>query len=571
MYDPSAPPKDDFSDVEHIKYNSNFLRGTLEEGMADRITGAVASDDTQLTKFHGTYQQDDRDLRKERRKQKLEPLYSFMIRVRVPSGTCTADQWLKMDELSHSHANGTLKLTTRQAFQFHGVFKDKLKGTMQGIADGLMDSIAACGDVNRNVMATAVPEQSAVAEEVLEWGRMISDHLTPRTTAYHELWLNGKKVDSSKPDEEPIYGKSYLPRKFKIAMAIPPRNDVDVYTQDLGFVAIEKDGKLQGFNVTVGGGMGMTHSVPETYPRLADELGFCKPDQCVAVSEAVVTVQRDFGNRVNRKNARLKYTIDREGHGLEWFRDQVQARLDFKLGKPKEATFETNGDAFGWTEGVDGNWYYCLFIEGGRVKDTEDFPMMTGLREIAKIHKGDFRLTGNQNVVIGKISKSAKPKIQKLLKEYKLEGSNFQTGLRLNSIACVALGTCTLAMAEAERYLPSLLDQLDTVMRDAGLADDPIIIRMTGCPNGCGRPYLGEIGFVGKSLGRYNMYLGASFAGDRLNKLYKENLNEEQILAELTPMIGDYAKNRKKGERFGDFVIRQGVIKATIHGMDFHS
>ena len=570
--DNNAEPASDHSDVEFIKYRSDYLRGTILEGLADPLTGAIAADDTQLIKFHGSYMQDDRDLRKERRKQRLEPLYQFMIRVRMPAGVVTPQQWLAMDELAHRHANGTLKLTTRQAFQFHGVLKRDLKSTMRGINACLLDTIAACGDVNRNVMGTAVPEQSPVHEEAIAWAGRISAHILPRTTAYHEIWLDGEKIVDSKADatidDEPVYGRKYLPRKFKIGVAVPPRNDVDVHTQDLGFIAIEKAGKLAGFNVVVGGGMGMTHSVPETYPRLADPIGFCKPGQVLALTEAVVTTQRDFGNRENRKRARLKYTID--DRGLDWFVGEVESRAGFKLQKAKPFTFDTSGDATGWSQGHDGKWYCCLHIPGGRVRDTDDYPMMSGLREIAGIHKGDFRLTGNQNLVIGKVSKTAKPKIQKLLDQHGLSAALDQSALRLHSISCVALGTCGLAMAEAERYLPSLIDKLDEVMRAAGLFDDPILIRMTGCPNGCGRPFLGEIAFVGKSLGRYNIYLGASFTGDRLNKLYKENADEATILAELTPLIQSYAKERRKGERFGDWVIRAGHIKATTHGTDFH-
>lgn len=567
MSDSADRPK--LEGVEFIKEESNFLRGTIAEGLEDRLTGALAESDTQLTKYHGIYQQDDRDLRSERRKQKLEPLFQFMVRVRVPGGVCTPEQWLRMDELAHSHANGTLKLTTRQAFQFHGILKRNLKSNIAEINRACLDTIAACGDVNRNVMSSVNPHASHGHQEVIDWARKISDHLTPQTGAYHEIWLDKKKVAGGLTDEEPIYGKTYLPRKFKTAMAIPPQNDTDIYSQDMGFIAIVEEEKLVGFNVSVGGGMGMTHGDTKTYPRVADVIGFVTPDQVLQVSEEIVKVQRDHGDRTNRKHARLKYTID--DRGVEWFVEELESRLGWKMAEPRPVFFERNGDQYGWLQGVDGKWYLTLFIQGGRVLDTDDYPMMTGLREIAKIHKGDFRLTGNQNVMIGGIADADRPAIEGLLKKYKLADSHFQTGLRLNSMACVAFPTCGLAMAEAERYLPQLLDKLDAVMKRVGLEHEPIVIRMTGCPNGCARPYLGEIGFVGKAPGKYNLYLGAGFVGDRLNKLYRENINEEQILSELEPILERFANEKEAGERFGDFVIRAGYVKETPCGMEFHA
>ena len=555
--------------VETIKLESNYLRGTIAEGLQDPLTGSIAESDTQLTKYHGIYQQDDRDLRSERRKQKLEPHYQFMVRVRVPGGVCTSEQWLRMDELAHLQANGTLKLTTRQAFQFHGILKRDLKNNIADINKACMDTIAACGDVNRNVMSSVNPHESPAHAEVIEWAQKISDHLTPQTSAYHEIWMDKKLVAGGAPDEEPIYGKTYLPRKFKIAMAIPPQNDSDVYANDLGFIAIVEDGKLVGFNVSVGGGMGMTHNEEETYPRLADVIGFITLDKVLETAETVVKIQRDHGDRTNRKHARFKYTID--DRGIEWFIEEMETRMGWKLEEPRPVHFERNGDQYGWLKGVDDKWYLTVFIEGGRVVDTDDFPMMTGLREIAKIHKGDFRLTGNQGLVIGGITDKARPAIEKLLKKYKLADSHIQSGLRLNAIACVAFPTCGLAMAESERYLPKLIDKLDVILKRVGLEDEPIVIRMTGCPNGCGRPYLGEIGFVGKAPGKYNLYLGAGFVGDRLNKLYRENINEEQILSELDPIIERFAKEKEDGECFGDFVIRAGYVKATPCGKEFHA
>lgn len=546
---------------EGIKASSRFLRGTILEGLADESTGALADDDTQLTKFHGIYQQDDRDLRTERRKQKLEKAFSFMIRVRVPGGICTPQQWLQMDEIANTHANQTLKLTTRQAFQFHGVLKGNLKQTMQEINASLLDTIAACGDVNRNVMCNPNPHQSVIHAETLEVASNISDHLTPRTRAYHEIWLNGEKVETSEEEDEPIYGKTYLPRKFKIVVAVPPSNDVDIFAHDLGFIAIAEKGKLIGFNVTVGGGMGMSHNQKQTFPRLAEVMGFCTVDQAVEVAEKVVLVQRDFGDRSERKHARLKYTI--EDRGLDWFRAEVEQRLGYALGHPRAFKFDDTGDRYGWVKGVDDCWHLTLFIEGGRVRDTDSYKMMTGLREIAKVHKGDIRLTANQNVIIASIAEQNRPQIEELVKSYHLDRYEAVSGLRLNSIACVALPTCGLALAESERNLPDLVTALDGVIEEAGLHHDAIKIRSSGCPNGCARPYLGEIGLVGRAPGKYNLYLGAGFAGQRLNKLYKESLTNEQIVGELTPIIQRYATEREDNEPFGDFVIRAGYVKAV--------
>lgn len=556
----------ELSEVEKIKYDSNFLRGTLVESLANPITGAINPDDTQVSKFHGIYQQHDRDLERERKRQKLEPAYSYLIRVRVPAGVATPAQWLKMDELSDKYANGTLKLTTRQAFQFHGVYKKVLKKTIQGMWEAELDSIAACGDVNRNVMCNPNPQESVIHEEVIAYADKISKHLLPNTTAYHEIWLDKKLIPVGEKDTEPLYGKTYLPRKFKIGIAVPPYNDIDVFSQDLGFIAIEKDGKLEGFNVVVGGGFGTTFGVPETYPRLGDVIGFCTPEQTLDVAEKVLLVQRDNGNRVNRKNARLKYTIDTMG--LDTFAAELNKYLDYDLQPERAYKFIRNGDRYGWLKGPNGKWHLTLFVEGGRVTDNEKGQLKSALREIAEKYAGDFRLTGNQNLIIGDVETKNKAKINAILKKYNSSPQDI-SGMRQNMIACVALNTCSLAFAEAERYLPSLITKIEDILNEYGLFKDEIVIRMTGCPNGCGRPYLGEIGFIGKSPGKYNMYLGANFTGSRLNNLYKETLSEEQILEELRPLLKDYAEKRDKGEKFGDFVVRTGVIKEIKKGSEF--
>ncbi|UXV30765.1 NADPH-dependent assimilatory sulfite reductase hemoprotein subunit [Mammaliicoccus sciuri] len=559
---------DKLDEMEHIKNRSNYLRGTIKEGLADEITGAIAEDDTKLLKFHGSYMQDDRDIRDERRKQKLEPAYSFMIRVRVPGGTATADQWVAMDDISTEYANNTIKLTTRQAFQFHGILKRNLKSSMQSIHHAVMDSLAACGDVNRNVMCNPNPYQSGVHKEVDTLATKISDHLSPQTGAYHEIWLDDEKIIDTKEEVEPMYGKTYLPRKFKIGIAVPPSNDIDVYSQDIGLIAVIEDDQLVGFNVTVGGGMGMTHGDTKTYPQVGRLLGYFPKEEAVDVCEKILTIQRDYGNRENRKNARFKYTVDRLG--VDFIREELNKRLGWEIEEAKPFEFKHNGDRYGWTEG-SGKWHFTLFIQNGRVKDTSDYKLKTALREIAEIHTGDFRLTPNQNLIIANVAKSKKQQIQKIIDKYGITDGEHYTGLRRNSMACVAFPTCGLAMAESERYLPTLINKIEGLLDEAGLNEEEITIRMTGCPNGCARPALAEIAFIGKAPGKYNMYLGGGFTGDRLNKLFKENIGEDEILESLKPILIQYGKEKNDGEHFGDFVIRKGIIKEVHSGRDFHS
>jgi sulfite reductase (NADPH) hemoprotein beta-component len=553
---------------EGIKTRSNYLRGTIQEGLADLSTGSMSEDDQQLLKFHGTYQQDDRDLRPDRRKHRLEKAYSFMIRIRVPGGVATSPQWLETDRLAEQFANGTIKLTTRQAFQFHGIIKSNLKRTIKEINQAAMDTIAACGDVNRNVMCNPNPYLSSVHAEVLKAAQDISAHLTPATRAYHEIWLDGEKIESTEEEQEPIYGKTYLPRKFKITIAVPPSNDVDIFANCLSFIAIVEDGKLVGYNVAVGGGMGSTHGNEATYPRLADVIGFCTPEQIVDVSEKVVLVQRDFGDRTDRKHSRFKYTVD--DHGPEWILAKLNEYLGYELGPVRPYELKDNGDRFGWVEDENGNFHYTLFVEGGRVLDTPAYPMRTGLREIAKIHDGDFRLTANQNLIIANISAKKRSEVEALLEKYGMHHSHERSALRLASIACVALPTCGLALAEAERHLPEVITELEEELENAGLRHDSITIRMTGCPNGCGRPFISEIGFVGRGPDRYNLYLGGGHAGQRLSKLYRQDIHSNEIRALLSPIFQRYAKERFDGEHFGDFVIRAGYVAATIQGSDFH-
>ncbi|MEC0202716.1 assimilatory sulfite reductase (NADPH) hemoprotein subunit [Paenibacillus lautus] len=569
LVSPNSAPH---SDVEDIKRRSNYLRGSLVETLEDRITASIPEDDNRLMKFHGSYMQDDRDLRNERHKQKLEPAYQFMLRVRAAGGVVTPEQWLMMDRVAQKYANGTIRLTTRQSFQLHGVLKWNMKSTIQEVNEAMLSTLAACGDVNRNVMCNPNPYQSEIHSEVYEWARMLSSHLDPRTRAYHEIWLDGEKIVDSLQDgeeQEPIYGPVYLPRKFKIGMAVPPSNDIDVFSQDLGFIAIIEDGELKGFNVSVGGGMGMTHGDTLTYPQVAKVIGFCKPEQIVDLAEKTVMIQRDYGDRAVRKHARFKYTID--DRGIDWFVNELTSRLGWKLGEAKPFHFDHNGDRYGWVKGSNGKWHFTLFIQNGRVKDEADYLLMTGLREIAQVHNGDFRLTANQNLIVANVSSHKKKKIEELIKRYGLTDGNHYSALRRNSMACVALPTCGLAMAESERYLPTLLDKIDVILEENGLREEDIVIRMTGCPNGCARPMLAEIAFIGKAPGKYNMYLGGGFSGHRLNKLYKENIGEAEILDSLRPIMKQYAQEREQGEHFGDFVIRAGYVKEVLDGQQFHA
>jgi sulfite reductase (NADPH) hemoprotein beta-component len=575
VLDPPAvkPAKvDPPSPVEVIKTASRGLRGSLVESLHDPLTGAIRESDTQLIKFHGSYMQDDRDLRAEREHQKLEPAYSFMIRTRLPGGVVTPQQWLALSGLARTYGSGTLRLTTRQAFQLHGVIKKDLKKAMQGMNAVLIDSIAACGDVNRNVMASANPVESKLHEEVHQWAVKISEHLKPRTRAYHEIWLDGEKL-TGPAEEEPIYGPVYLPRKFKTGIVVPPHNDVDVFSQDLGFIAILdpasdkerglEEGKLLGFNLTVGGGLGATHGEPQTFPRLADVIGFLTPEQTLKVAETVVMIQRDYGDRSDRKHARLKYTI--ADRGVDWFKGELSKRLGFALEPARPFTFTTQGDRFGWLRGHDGRWHLTLRIESGRVADRPGAPMLTGMEKIAAIHQGDFRLTPNQNLIIANVPPAELMNIDRLVADHGLGRALFTSPVRRDALACVALPTCALAMAEAERYLPGFIDRVDELLVKNGLKDIPLTVRITGCPNGCARPYLAEIALIGRAPGRYTLRLGADAVGQRLNVIYRDNIDEAAIVTVLDELLGRYARARKTDERFGDFLWRVNELKAEVH------
>ena len=553
-----GPVEGPLADNERLKRESNFLRGTIEQDLQDPLTGGFNGDNFQLIRFHGMYQQDDRDIRAERAQQKLEPLHNVMLRARMPGGIITPTQWLAIDEFAHDHTlYGSIRLTTRQTFQFHGVLKPNIKLMHQTLNQYGMDSIATAGDVNRNVLCTSNPVESKLHQEAYEWAKAISEHLLPKTRAYAEIWLDGEKLG---PDEEPILGSNYLPRKFKTTVVIPPHNDIDVHANDLNFVAIAENGELVGFNVLVGGGLAMTHGEKETFPRKADDFGFIPKEHTLAVAAAVVTTQRDWGNRVNRKNAKTKYTLERVG--VEAFKAEVEKRAGVKFADSRPYEFTSRGDRFGWVEGIDGKHHLTLFIENGRILDFPGKPIKTGLAEIAKVHQGDLRMTANQNLIIAGVPAEQKATIEALAIQYGLLAPVSKQ--REDSMACVALPTCPLAMAEAERFLPAFVTQIEGVLAKHGIPDESIIFRVTGCPNGCGRAMLAEIGLVGKAPGRYNFHIGGNVAGTRIPRMYRENITEPQILAEIDTLVGRWASEREAGEGFGDFVIRAGIVKPVI-------
>ncbi|KAK6454553.1 putative sulfite reductase [nadph] beta subunit [Scheffersomyces xylosifermentans] len=581
---------------EDMKIGSNFLRGTIAEALLDQSTGSISAVDQQLTKFHGIYMQDDRDIRDERKSQGFEPAYSFMVRVRLPGGIATPNQYLKMNELSDVRGNGTLKITTRATFQLHGVVKHNLKPAIRGMNASLMDTLAACGDVNRNVMVSALPHNAKVHSQISKIGSLISEHLLPNTTAYHEIWLSGDD-ESDKPgdkenwetrkegptktktlvagnalaDVEPLYGNTYLPRKFKIVITVPPFNDVDVYAHDIGLIAIVVDNEVVGFNLMAGGGMGSTHNNKKTYPRTGSMFGYVPKDKVHLACEKIMLVQRDFGDRTNRKHARLKYTID--DLTVEVFKGKVEDLLGFKFEPARDFKIESNIDYFGWCKDETGLNHFTAFIENGRIEDTAELPQKSGLKAIAEFlaggRSGEFRLTGNQHIVISKIEDADLAHVKSLLAQYKLDNTDF-SALRLSSSSCVAFPTCGLAMAESERYMPQLITKLESSLEEYGLRHDSVVMRMTGCPNGCARPWLAEVALVGKAYGAYNLLLGGGHHGERLNKIYRYSIKEDEILEILLPLFRRWSLEREDGEFFGDFCIRVGIIKPTTEGKYFH-
>lgn len=560
-------PNAKFADNERLKTQSNFLRGTITTDLKDQLTGGFTADNFQLIRFHGMYQQDDRDIRPERTKQKLEPMHNVMLRARMPGGIITPKQWLAIDEFAGDKTiYGSIRLTTRQTFQFHGVLKPGIKEMHQMLNSVGIDSIATAGDVNRNVLCTTNPVESELHQEAYEWAAKISEHLLPHTKAYAEIWLNGEKTETT---EEPILGSTYLPRKFKTTVTIPPNNEVDVHANDLNFVAIAEDGKLVGFNVLVGGGLAMTHGDVNTYPRKADDFGFIPLEHTLKIAEHVVSVQRDWGNRVNRKNAKTKYTLDT--FGSDAFKAEVENRAGVQFEESRPYEFTHRGDRIGWVEGIDGKHHLTLFIQSGRILDYPEKALKTGCRKIAEIHQGDFRMTANQNLIVAGVPAEQKDIIEKIAREHGLIDDSYSEQ-RINSMACVALPTCPLAMAEAERYLPELIEKTEAILAKHAIPNDDIIMRVVGCPNGCGRAMLAEIGFVGKGPGKYNVYLGGNREGTRVPKLYLENVGEDVYLPALDELIGQWANYRNDGECFGDYVIRKEIVaEVKVSKTDFHA
>ena len=551
--------KNTLSSIEKIKVKSDGLRGTILESLDNSLTGAIAEDDTALIKFHGMYQQDDRDRREERAEKKLERLFSFMIRLRLPGGYITSDQWIAMHHIAGDNTTGVIKITTRQTIQLHGLLKSRIRPTIKQFSEVKLDSIATCGDINRNVTCSSHPKESPIHEEIFGYAKKISEYLMPKTKGYYEIWLDQEKIVDKKEEEDPLYQDRYLPRKFKIAIAIPPNNDVDVFSNDLGLIAIIENEKLVGFNIAVGGGLSTTPGNSETYARLGTVLGFVAGEENTlkAIYE-VITVQRDFGNRSDRKLARVKYTIDKLG--VENFKAEVEKRLGFKLEPSRPYSFTTRTDHYGWHQNFDGKWYFTAFIENGRVLDEGQLKLKSALLEIAHTKKVVFRFTSNQNIIIGDILPEDKELINTLILKYDL--NTHITGasvLRKNAMACVSLPTCPLALAEAQRYLPSLLTKIEAILQKHQLENEQIITRMTGCPNGCARSHLSEIGFIGTGIGRYNLLIGGDHQGYRLNKIYKENLDEAAILSELEDLFVSFKNTRNNNESFGDFTFRKYV------------
>lgn len=550
--------KPNLSAIEKIKIQSRGLRGSLLESLADEYTGAIREDDQALIKFHGMYQQDDRDRREERATKKLENLFSFMIRLRIPGGLITSKQWIAAHHIAGKFSTGTIKITTRQTIQLHGILKKNIRPTLQDFDKVQLDSIAACGDVNRNVLCSANPVESPVHEEVHAFASKISSLLLPKTNAYYEIWLQDEKITEITNEEDALYQDRYLPRKFKIAIAIPPNNDIDLFANDLGLIAIIENQKLIGFNIAVGGGLSTTHGNPNTYARLATVIGFVDTEEKImkAIYE-VLTVQRDFGNRSDRKLARLKYTVDKLG--IDKFKEELESRCGFNLAPAKDYSFTQRTDFYGWQKDAYNKWHFTLFVENGRILDDESSALKTALFSIAETDACTFRFTGNQHVIIADVNETDKDQIDNLIIKFGLDKHNDQASLlRKNAMACTSLPTCPLALAEGQRYMPILVTKIEALLEKHELMNENIITRLTGCPNGCARSYIAEIGFVGTGAGKYNLHLGGDNAGTRLNKIYKENLDENAILTELDTILFAFKNEKHEDEKFGDFVFRKG-------------
>ncbi len=547
------------TDAERLKKQSHYLRGTILDDLEEGVTGGFTGDNFLLIRFHGMYQQDDRDIRAERAAQKLEPRHAMMLRCRLPGGIITPTQWLAIDKFATDKTiYGSIRLTNRQTFQFHGILKKNVKPSHQMLHEVGLDALATANDVNRNVLCTSNPVESELHQEAYEWAKKLSEHLLPQTRAYAEIWWDKEKVATT--DVEPILGETYLPRKFKTTVVVPPHNDVDLHANDLNFIAIAEQGKLIGFNLLVGGGLSIDHGNKATYARTASEFGFLPVEKILDVAAAVVTTQRDWGNRTDRKNAKTKYTLERVG--VETFKAEVEKRAGLTFEPIRPYAFTSRGDRVGWVKGIDKKWHLTLFIENGRLLDYPGRPLKRGIAEIARIHQGDFRLTANQNLIVAGVPENQKAQIEAIAREHGLMEA--VTPQRENSMACVAFPTCPLAMAEAERFLPSFVSKVEGIMHQHGVGQEHIVLRVTGCPNGCGRALLAELGLVGKAPGRYNLHIGGNREGTRIPRMYRENINEGEILACIDELVARWATERQADEGFGDFVIRAGIIKAVV-------
>lgn len=556
----SRTPKNDLiqtidllHDNEKLKFRSRYLRGNIAIGLEDKLTGAVPGDDPLLMKFHGIYQQDDRDKRQHRALRKMEPNYQFMVRLRIPGGRLTPSQWTKIDKISRQYSERGIRITTRQTIQFHGVRKSNLKKVMQAIHDAKLDTRAACGDDNRGVVSGINPEYAEISDQIAAIAARTSDRLAPRTNAYSEVWYG--ETGSSAENEEPIYGPLYLPRKFKIGFVIPPLNDIDVYGQDLGFIAIVRENELTGFNVCVGGGMGQLDNRDDSYPRLAESIGSIAETEVPEFAEIVMGIQRDYGDRKDRHRARFKYTLDRLG--MAWFLNELHKRRGKPLQTVEPFTFTGNHDRYGWVKGSDDNWYATLFIENGRIDDA----LQSRLSGFFEAYGGRIRLTTNQNLQLTHVGDYEVAQVRRRLKDMELDHLVLPKIQAAHTISCVALPTCGLAMAEAERYAPKFLNKFIQIKERHNLENVPVTLRISGCPNGCARPYIAEVALTGRAPGLYNLYLGGSFHGDRLATLYESNINEEKILYILNELFSRYSAQRHKEEHFGDFLFRSSVLQ----------
>ena len=544
------------SKVEVVKEGSNYLRGTLREELAEQ-TEHFSEEGNQVLKFHGIYQQDDRDLRQRLKQEGKDKFWSLMVRVKVPGGVLTPEQYLVCDDLVTRYANNTLRVTTRQDFQFYGVLKKDLRATLRWINEALLTTLGACGDVERNLMCCPAPTKDRVRSRIQHYARLLSDHLLPRTRAYHEIWVDGEKAVSSEPDDEPLYGKVYLPRKFKSGIAYNGDNCIDVYTQDIGMIADFDGGELRGFNILVGGGLAMTHGNPATFPRLGSPIAYVPPQKLLEGVEAIVRIQCDHGDRSNRKHARLKYLV--EEWGVPKFKAEMERRLGHGLEPARSLKWMDVDDHLGWHEQRDGRWFLGVYVENGRIRDSDGMQMKAAFRRLVEEFRPGIRLTPQQNILFTDIAEGQRPPVERLLTDHgvpKVEDVSY--ALRY-SMACPALPTCGLAVSDAERALPPVVRALEREMERLGLQDQRLSVRMTGCPNGCARPYLGDIGFVGRTLNFYNVYVGGDFEGTRLNRLYAEMVHKDRLVETLMPLLSFYQENRQPGESFGDFCHRVGI------------